>query len=289
VGETRDGGGGRMLITRGDANDTADPDPVIEAQVRGVVVYAVPVLGYPGTLVSGETRSLLVAAVGAAVVLYGVAALVVDLVRSRRAGAAGTAAVVVATGVLLSVAVPAPPASAATADPAPPDALLVSLDGRTWTSGTGVALFGRVGGLAPDAPVTDELWVRNGTAEPAEAALTLAWEPLTDDAADAAVAAAVTAAVDGTPVAEGRAWSAGVLPPGGSRRLTVTLSLTDDAPVGTVRVLPVVRLSQHLPDDAAAPLPPTGGTAAVGAAVAGAAAIALGFAIRRRSRVARRP
>lgn len=89
VGTVQDGNGERMLVTRGDANDVADENPVRGVQVRGVVVYAVPFLGYPGALVAGTTRSVLALVIGSAVIAYGALVILVGEVRSRRATAPG--------------------------------------------------------------------------------------------------------------------------------------------------------------------------------------------------------
>jgi len=39
-------GGSRQFITKGDANDSPDMDPVSPAQVKGKVMFAVPKLGW---------------------------------------------------------------------------------------------------------------------------------------------------------------------------------------------------------------------------------------------------
>jgi len=76
--------GERTLVTRGDANDVADPQPVRAVQVRGVLWYAVPQLGRVMGLGTPDQRQLLTT--GAAVVLLGYAAwLVAGEVRDRRA------------------------------------------------------------------------------------------------------------------------------------------------------------------------------------------------------------
>jgi len=74
--------GERTLTTRGDANSSPDPEPVRPVQLRGTVVYAVPVLGWVSTAVSGDTRRT-VAVVAAAGLLGWGAWQVVAGVRER--------------------------------------------------------------------------------------------------------------------------------------------------------------------------------------------------------------
>lgn len=56
--------------TRGDANGTADANPVRAVQVRGSLWYAVPYVGYVNTWVRGSGRSILVFAASAALLGY---------------------------------------------------------------------------------------------------------------------------------------------------------------------------------------------------------------------------
>jgi signal peptidase I len=81
IGLAADGDGARLLVTRGDANDVSDAAPVRAAQVRGVVIYAVPYAGYLNVWGSPTTKALIVGIVGLGVIGYGV----VLLVRPRRA------------------------------------------------------------------------------------------------------------------------------------------------------------------------------------------------------------
>ena len=116
VGTTSSISGDRLLITRGDANDLDDP-PVQREQLRGTVVLAVPLLGYPSALFGGQERGAAIAAVGVAVIGWGAAMLALDLRRPRPG--AGTPVAVVASILLVSavsVIAPAP----AMADPAHP-------------------------------------------------------------------------------------------------------------------------------------------------------------------------
>lgn len=51
---------GRTFILKGDNNSFADPAPVIPAQIRGRLWYAVPLLGFVNNTVNGPNRSWIV-------------------------------------------------------------------------------------------------------------------------------------------------------------------------------------------------------------------------------------
>lgn len=77
--------GETVFSTMGDANAVPD-EPVREVQVRGVVVYQVPYLGYVNTWVGANRPGWLLKSVAAVLILYGVvlvAAGVRDRVRRR--------------------------------------------------------------------------------------------------------------------------------------------------------------------------------------------------------------
>ena len=63
--------GTRTYTTQGDANNTADPKPVLGIQVRGKVWYSIPYLGWVNTVVNGESRAWLIPLI--AVALFGYA------------------------------------------------------------------------------------------------------------------------------------------------------------------------------------------------------------------------
>ena len=83
-----DGGGGALLthrvvenrtlmgefVTKGDANEKEDPNPVSYDQLRGQVVYSIPYLGWIAGLLSETTGKLAAAGMIAAAVLLHVAA-----------------------------------------------------------------------------------------------------------------------------------------------------------------------------------------------------------------------
>ncbi len=86
-------GGAESFITKGDANSLPDASPVKPVQVRGVVWYAVPYIGWVNNVVNGDAREVIVPIVAGGLFLYAGymgASTVVD--RRRRARAAAAAA-----------------------------------------------------------------------------------------------------------------------------------------------------------------------------------------------------
>jgi signal peptidase len=67
---TGDQGGIRLLVTQGDANAAVDIEPVRGEQLRGVVIYTLPLVGWINVVISGEARKWSVPIVGGALVLY---------------------------------------------------------------------------------------------------------------------------------------------------------------------------------------------------------------------------
>lgn len=76
-------GGDRTFVTRGDANEVADPRPVRAVQVRGTVWYAVPWLGHLSGLLPGQQRQVLGTVLAAGLLGYA-GLLVVTELRARR-------------------------------------------------------------------------------------------------------------------------------------------------------------------------------------------------------------
>jgi signal peptidase len=72
--------GERGLLTRGDANDSEDPEPVLPEQLRGVVWYSVPFVGWVNSLVTGEVRAWLVPLAIVSLFAYGGWSLVSGIV-----------------------------------------------------------------------------------------------------------------------------------------------------------------------------------------------------------------
>jgi signal peptidase I len=78
------------FITKGDANSLPDANPVKPVQVRGVVWYAVPYIGWVNNVVNGDARNVIVPIVAGVLFLYAgfmAASTVVDRRRKARAAA----------------------------------------------------------------------------------------------------------------------------------------------------------------------------------------------------------
>lgn len=291
VGLTRGADGETMLITRGDAN-SADDAPVLPVQVRGVMVYALPWFGYPNLILSGTTRSTLVIALGAIVIVYGFVILGVDLLRGRSRRRRGPATLVVlgvAAALSASVVAPGPPAAAA--DAPPPGTLQLSTDGRTWTSAGDLEVFPDAGAVAPGAGIADSLWVRNASSDPARVGLVLTWAPA-DPAVegDRVLAAALRAQADDELVTNGEVWDAGVLSPGASREIRLTIDLEpasgNESRSAQGALATTVRLTQAVDgaSDRGGVLPPTGQRMLLGAALVAGGLVLAGAAVRGLSR-----
>ncbi|MFF2269957.1 signal peptidase I [Cellulosimicrobium cellulans] len=75
----------RVLTTQGDANAAPDPEPVRPVQVRGTVVYAVPLLGWVSSAVSGDARRTVAVVAAAGLLGWGAWQVAAGLrERSRR-------------------------------------------------------------------------------------------------------------------------------------------------------------------------------------------------------------
>ena len=62
--------GRTTFITKGDNNDLPDAGPVQKVQIKGVLWYSIPWLGYINNLVGGQGRSLLIPLVAVALLIY---------------------------------------------------------------------------------------------------------------------------------------------------------------------------------------------------------------------------
>ncbi|MFJ4039009.1 signal peptidase I [Microbacterium sp. NPDC090007] len=295
VGAIRSTGGERLLVTRGDANDTDDP-PVQREQLRGTVVLAVPYLGYPGVLLGGQERGAVVAAVGVAVVGYGLALLIIDLLRSRRGRGAPVAAIALA--VALSGGPLLWPQPAAAAED-PPTRLLVSDDGVRFVAGGEISVFDPADRIVPGAVQRSTLWIRNTSTDPARAALRLETAPETADRADRALADAMRLVVATASLPPGTSWVSDVIPAGGTLRVEIGLQMdaaADNASrQGDALVTPVVLLTDATAGGAGSAgastgvLPWTGlRETPLGAVVAAAGAIVAGGLLLRTRRSRRR-
>ncbi len=78
-----DASGELTFITQGDANNSADAEPVRAVQVVGRLWYAVPYIGWINNVVTGSMRAWLIPAAAAGLLLYG-AVLLVQGWRERR-------------------------------------------------------------------------------------------------------------------------------------------------------------------------------------------------------------
>jgi signal peptidase I len=76
--------GSQTLTMKGDANPSPDLKRVIPKQVRGVVWYSVPYVGYVGAVGSADTRSVAARVVGAGLIAYALYVLIASLVRGRK-------------------------------------------------------------------------------------------------------------------------------------------------------------------------------------------------------------
>lgn len=86
VGAAADGS--PLLITRGDANDADDPEPVQAVQVVGKLWYAVPYIGWINNVVTGQARAWAIPIVVGALFVYGLVTIVLGMRDRRRAKAA---------------------------------------------------------------------------------------------------------------------------------------------------------------------------------------------------------
>ena len=77
-----------LFITRGDANDADDPEPVRPVQIVGKLWYSVPYIGWINNVVTGEARAWSLPIVVAVLFVYGVATIVIGARDRRRAKAA---------------------------------------------------------------------------------------------------------------------------------------------------------------------------------------------------------
>ena len=63
--------GTREFITQGDANGSADTEPVKAEQIRGRVWYSVPYVGYVSNALSGDNHDLVIRGLAGGLLLYG--------------------------------------------------------------------------------------------------------------------------------------------------------------------------------------------------------------------------
>lgn len=88
-------GGKVSFVTKGDANDTADP-LVRSVQVRGTVWYSIPLIGWVNNIVNGDMRAIVIPIAASLLFLYAggmVVSHAVGAARARRRHATESAAV----------------------------------------------------------------------------------------------------------------------------------------------------------------------------------------------------
>lgn len=83
-----DAEGEHVFRTQGDNNPQPDPQSVREVQLKGKLLYAVPVVGYAQNALAGETRAILVPVIAGGLFLYAAVNVILAIVGRRRARAA---------------------------------------------------------------------------------------------------------------------------------------------------------------------------------------------------------
>jgi signal peptidase len=84
IGINVESDGSRTLTMKGDANPSPDLRHIISKQVRGVVWYSIPYVGYIGAVGSTDGRSIAARVVGAGLLLYALYVLIMALVRGKK-------------------------------------------------------------------------------------------------------------------------------------------------------------------------------------------------------------
>lgn len=258
VGVTSGVEGERSLITQGDANDVPDAEPVTEVQLRGVVVYAVPVLGHLAAWATPAVKSVLVSLLGAGVVLYGTVLVARGLRRpraaARRALAASVSVVVFGaiawSPVGATAATAAAPGTEGTASP-----IELSLDGDQWSTETELLLFDGSDVLVPGDVLERSLWLRNGSDDPAESSVVARWIPVDPDhPAHRSLAGDLRVTIGHETLAPGQEWHGVELRPGEMREILVTAELplgatSHDSRAASASLVIDVALSRSAPPE----------------------------------------
>jgi signal peptidase I len=78
--------GSQTLTMKGDANPSPDVRHIISKQVRGVVWYSIPLIGYVGAVGTADGRSVIARIIGGGLLVYAACVLIVALVRRRKRG-----------------------------------------------------------------------------------------------------------------------------------------------------------------------------------------------------------
>ena len=77
-----------LFVTRGDANDGDDPEPVRPVQIVGKLWYSVPYIGWINNVVTGQARAWALPVVIAGLFVYGIVLIALSFRDRRRAKAA---------------------------------------------------------------------------------------------------------------------------------------------------------------------------------------------------------
>lgn len=77
-----------LFITRGDANDADDPEPVQPVQIVGELWYSVPYIGWINNVVTGQARAWAIPIAVAGLFIYGIVLFAISFRDRRRAKAA---------------------------------------------------------------------------------------------------------------------------------------------------------------------------------------------------------
>lgn len=83
VGVGADAEGAPLFVTRGDANNVEDANPVRPVQVVGRLWYSVPYIGWVNNVINGSTRMWVLPLAAAALLAYG-AVMFAQALRERR-------------------------------------------------------------------------------------------------------------------------------------------------------------------------------------------------------------
>lgn len=75
--------GERSLTVKGDANNAPDPDPVTSKQLRGVVVYHIPWVGYIALNINAQAKIVTITVLGIGLIVYALWQ-VAQIVRDRK-------------------------------------------------------------------------------------------------------------------------------------------------------------------------------------------------------------
>ena len=85
VGISSNSSGEKTFTVKGDANNSPDPEPVRPKQIRGVVMYHLPYVGYLSVEVDGKKKIIIALIAGMSLICYAVWQIIL-IIRDRVAG-----------------------------------------------------------------------------------------------------------------------------------------------------------------------------------------------------------